>query len=135
MYVAEEGLEHQQRPYRRAVVADAARMLVQQALNEAHVKESDVLERALRQTYSGRFAQGSPKPTRQWNGEAHFLSVENVVGQPAFHGLLQQILALTRFQAEGRWQCRHPFEQGMIEQRNANLERSGHARSIDFGQD
>src|SRR3546814_11289832 len=44
VHVAEERLEHEQGPDRGAVVADAAAMLVQQALDEAHVEEVDLLE-------------------------------------------------------------------------------------------
>src|SRR3546814_5399965 len=93
VHVAEERLEHEQGPDRGAVVTDAAAMLVQQALDEAHVEEVDLLEDAVEQPPAHGLAQGAAEPARQRAAEAHLLAVEDVARQARLHRLLQQVLA------------------------------------------
>src|SRR3546814_1156177 len=69
VHVAEEGLEHEQGPDRGAVVADAARVLVQQALDERHIEKIDLFQQAREKPPPDRLPQRAAEPVRQRDGE------------------------------------------------------------------
>src|SRR5437762_9965100 len=97
--------------------------------------------------YSGRrepgaedgIAQSLPQrpaePARQRNREALLGPVQDLARQIRLHRLLQQVLALLTADLQCGRQGRQPFHQRMIHQRLADLERMGHAGSIDLGVD
>src|SRR3546814_7870112 len=84
-----------------AVVADAARVLVQQALDERHIEKIDLFQQAREKPPPDRLPQRAAEPVRQRDGESHLLAVENLARQPILHCLLQQVLSLARLQPIG----------------------------------
>src|SRR3546814_4016162 len=123
-------LEHEQGPDRGSVVAYAARVLVQQALDERHIEKIDLFQQAREKPPPDRLLQRAAEPVRQRDGESHLLAVENLARQPILHCLLQQVLSLARLQPIGGRQGRSPFQELVVEQGNPDLQRGRHAGTI-----
>src|SRR3546814_4376908 len=96
VHVAEEGLEHEQGPDRGAVVADAARVLVQQALDERHIEKIDLFQQAREKPPPDRLPQRAAEPVRQRAGESHLLAVENLARQPRSEEQTSELQSLMR---------------------------------------
>ena len=134
--VAQEGVEHQQRPQRRAVVARAGLMVIDQLLQIACGRSSPVSPRRSPSSASrtrcrsgprNQRASGTAKPifgryriSRGRRGSIAFLS-SHLPSRPR------------SFSDDGS--VRQPFDQRMVHQRLAHFERVRHAGAIDLGVD
>ena len=93
-HVAQEPVEHQQRPDRRAVVAQPRLVLVDEALEVRRVEEPGRGEALAEQALAHARGERAAEPARERHREAHLRAVHHVVRQMRLHRLLEQVLAL-----------------------------------------
>ena len=81
--IAQERVEHEQRPQRRAVVAQSGLVLVDQVAEVVPVEESGVRQPLAEQRLAHALAQRAAEPPRERHGEAHLGPVQHLVRQAA----------------------------------------------------
>src|SRR5205823_13362075 len=91
--VAQEGVEHEKRPQRGAVITPTRLVLIDQFLEVAPIEEPRAREPFAQKRVAQATAERTPEPPRERNREAHFWPVQDLPRQPRFHRLLEQPFA------------------------------------------
>ena len=133
--LAQEGVEHQQRPQRRAVVAASRLVVLDEVLEIPPLEIAGRGEPFAEQRVAHALPQRPAEPARERHRESHLRPIQDLRRQVRLHRLLEQVLALLPADLERRRQRRQPFDERMIHQRLAHFERVRHARAVDLGVD
>ena len=135
--VAQERLEHQERPQRRAVVARCRPGAASTRCASVRRVEPAGSGQALAEHgVAHALPQRPAEPARQRHRKAHLRPVQHLVaagcGSIAF---LSSHLPSCRANLQRRRQGREPFDQRVVHQRLTHLERVRHAGPVDLGID
>ena len=128
----QEGVEHQERPERRAVVPRSGLMRLENAIEIARIEEPRVEESRPEHRLTDPRAKRPAEPLGNGHGEAHLWPIEDFARQQWLHRFLQQVLPFRAPDLQRRGQRSQPFDERVVHQGLANLERVRHAGAIDL---
>ena len=135
--VAQERVEHEQRPQRRAVVAPSRLVLVDQLARDNRGRRIRCsASRSPSSASRTRVAQRAAEPARERHGEAHLRAGRGprAADRGSIAFLSSHLPSCPRtLSDDGR--RRQPLDERMVHQRLAHLERVRHARAVDLGVD
>ncbi len=117
------------------MIALARLVLVEQHRNRRHVEKAAIAQYGPAQRRPQALLQRTAEPSGEGHHEPLLGPIENLSGDMWFERGLEYIFALPSVQLQLRRQSRGPFNQRMVQQRHAHLERARHARPINLGED
>src|SRR5208283_4702008 len=92
--VDKKRLKHEQAPQRRAVIANAGLMRIDQVPKVGLLKVARLRELRIENRIANTLLQGAAEPLRKRDGEAHLRAIHDLPRQVRLHRFLQQVLAL-----------------------------------------
>src|SRR4051794_5251626 len=128
-------LEHQQRPERLTVVANARLVLAHSTRHIGGVEDALPLQPPGLEQPPEHRGERSSQPASDWNAKTLLGPSENRSGEPTRDGALEQPLGHLLSVLEMRGQLLHGVHEHGVKKRRAYLQAAGHARPVDLGQD
>ena len=128
-------LEHEQGPQRLPVVTTPGEVIVDQSGHERGIEESLAAQLLGRELVAQRRRQGLAHPARHRHGEALLAAIQDLVGQAAAHGPLENVLGRAPAQAQVRRQAAREVDQRRVEEGRAHLQADRARRAVHLGVD
>src|SRR5215813_10253523 len=93
----------------------------QEALDPGRIEDPALARAGVEQEIVGHVVELAPEPRAERHAEAHLAACEDLRGQAASHGALEDVLAHAAHQLQGAGDGGDELQQAMVEQRDAAL--------------